>query len=361
MKYYHFIGIVLLIITEIIKYFFSCFPGFVEQYYTRSIFIVINYCLSAFSFVLILPGLFLIPIIYFATIIFSIKSFKSTLSKFLWILNSMGVLYFIFYLVWGFNYYRLPIDNGWKYKSVPFTVQQLESEYEETTVKLVKIRNLLSDSSQKISISNQVINERAQGKILQKNLRQWLKNNEFPTQAPVSIRYNIPKGFFLHFSTAGMYFPFSGEGNVDPGLHPLQFTSVMAHEMAHGYGFADEGTCNFLAYICHHNDKNSWVAYTATMGYWRYLASNVRRISPDFFNRKINEIPTGLKLDLQEMQEFSNKYEDWMPQLQYKIYDAYLKGQGIKEGMLNYNKVIGLVLAYKAANPFIFDASSSPK
>jgi hypothetical protein len=97
------------------------------------------------------------------------------------------------------------------------------------------------------------------------------------------------------------------------------------------------------------------------MGYWRYLASNVRRISPDFFNRKINEIPTGLKLDLQEMQEFSNKYEDWMPQLQYKIYDAYLKGQGIKEGMLNYNKVIGLVLAYKAANPFIFDASSSPK
>ena len=43
------------------------------------------------------------------------------------------------------------------------------------------------------------------------------------------------------------------------------------------------------------------------------------------------------------------------------MYDAYLKGQGIEEGMLNYNKVIGLVLAYKAANSFILDDSSLPK
>jgi hypothetical protein len=43
------------------------------------------------------------------------------------------------------------------------------------------------------------------------------------------------------------------------------------------------------------------------------------------------------------------------------MYDAYLKGQGIKEGMLNYNKVIGLVLAYKAANSFILNDSSLPR
>jgi len=361
MKYYYFTGITLVIFTEIVKYLFSINPVWVEYYYANGVFIGINYFFNLISFVFVLPGLFLIPILYFAFLIYVFISKSIIYLKFIWVINSFGVLYFLFYMVWGFNYYRLPIDNGWKYKSVPFTVQQLESEYEETTVKLLKIRNLLSDSSQKVSISNQVISERARGKILQKNLRKWLKNNGFSTQAPVKLRYNIPKGFFLHFSTAGMYFPFSGEGNIDPGLHPLQFTSVMAHEMAHGYGFADEGTCNFLAYICHHNDKNSWIAYSTTLGYWRYLASNVRRLSPSFFDRKINEIPTGLKLDLLEMQNFSNKYEDWMPQLQYKIYDAYLKGQGIKEGMLNYNKVIGLVLAYKAANPFILEASSSPK
>ena len=140
-----------------------------------------------------------------------------------------------------------------------------------------------------------------------------------------------------------------------------ELEGIMAHEMAHGYGFADEGTCNFLAFICHTNDQNPYIAYATTLGYWRYLASNVRRISPSFFNEKMRKLPSGLRKDLMDIQNYSNGYEDWMPNLQYKMYDAYLKGQGIKEGMLNYNKVIGLVLAYKAANSFILIDSSLPR
>ena len=79
------------------------------------------------------------------------------------------------------------------------------------------------------------------------------------------------------------------------------------------------------------------------------------------FEEKMKELPTGLRKDLIDIQNYSNSYEDWMPNLQYKMYDAYLKGQGIEEGMLNYNKVIGLVLAYKAANSFILIDSSLPR
>jgi hypothetical protein len=220
---------------------------------------------------------------------------------------------------------------------------------------------LLSDTAVRINLSKNKLNENIQHYFLHKNLKKWLNLHHFPANYTIPVRYDLPKGIFLHFSTAGMYFPFSGEGNVDPGLHPLQFTSVMAHEMAHGYGFADEGTCNFLAFICHFNDKNAWISYACTLGYWRYLAVNIRRISPSLFDRLIMEIPTGIKLDLIDIQRFSNKYDDWMPKLQYKMYDAFLKGQGIKEGMLNYDAVIGLVMAYKAANPFILEDVSLPK
>ena len=223
------------------------------------------------------------------------------------------------------------------------------------------MRELLADTAKGVDLVRYNVKNEEQQIIIQKNLQLWLKNHGFPSEAKVPIKSNLPKGIFLHFSTAGMYFPFSGEGNVDPGLHPIHFTSVMAHEMAHGYGFADEGTCNFLAFICHTNDQNPYIAYATTLGYWRYLASNVRRISPSFFNEKMRELPSGLRKDLMDIQNYSNSYEDWMPNLQYKMYDAYLKGQGIKEGMLNYNKVIGLVLAYKAANSFILIDSSLPR
>ena len=361
MKYYHLSGIVLIIFTEIVKYFFANNPSWVEDYYTNGIYLVVSYILQKISILYVLPGLFAIPFLFFIFIILVSLSKQKKLVKFSLIMNSLGFLYFLFYFFWGFNYYRLPIDHQWKFKSAPFTYKQLASEYEETTIHLLKMREFLADTANGVDMVRYNVKIEEQRIIIQKNLQLWLKNHGFPSKAKVPIKYNLPKGIFLHFSTAGMYFPFSGEGNVDPGLHPIHFTSVMAHEMAHGYGFADEGTCNFLAFICHTNDQNPYIAYATTLGYWRYLASNVRRISPSFFKEKMTELPSGLRKDLIDIQNYSNSYEDWMPNLQYKMYDAYLKGQGIKEGMLNYNKVIGLVLAYKAANSFILIDSSLPR
>ena len=361
MKYYHLSGIVLIIFTEIVKHFFADNPSWVEDYYANGIYLVISYILQKISILYVLPGLFAIPFLLFIFIILVSLSKQKKLVKFSLIMNSLGFLYFLFYFVWGFNYYRLPIDHQWKVKSAPFTYKQLASEYEETTIHLLKMREFLADTAKGVDMVRYNVKNEEQRIIIQKNLQLWLKNHGFPSKAKVPIKSNLPKGIFLHFSTAGMYFPFSGEGNVDPGLHPIHFTSVMAHEMAHGYGFADEGTCNFLAFICHTNDQNTYIAYATTLGYWRYLASNVRRISPSIFNEKMRELPSGLRKDLIDIQNYSNSYEDWMPNLQYKMYDAYLKGQGIKEGMLNYNKVIGLVLAYKAANSFILNDSSLPR
>lgn len=360
MKYYHFTGFVLFFFTEIVKKILAGFPDWAEQYYARGIFEVIHYLFRFFSFAFFIPGLFLIPIFYFVFIwwIFKKNNYTNAIS---WFLNSIAFLYFLFYLVWGFNYYRLPIDDDWQVKAKPFSLNELTSEYRETTEHLLKVRQLLADTAVKVDVSKNKLNEKIQHAVIQKNLKEWLSKHRFPSKQSVTLRSDLPKGIFLHFSTAGMYFPFSGEGNVDPGLHPLQFTAVMAHEMAHGYGFADEGTCNFLAFICHVKDSNAWISYATTLSYWRYLAINIRKISPSLFNQLINEIPGGLKSDLAEMQQYSNRYEDWMPEFQYKMYDAYLKGQGIKEGMLNYNKVIGLVLAYKAANAFILDDSSLPR
>ena len=361
MKYYHLSGTVLVIFTELVKYLFASNPSWVEDYYAKGIYLVVSFILQKMSILYILPGLLAIPTLFFVFIFLVSFSKQNKIVKFSLIINSLGFLYFLFYFVWGYNYYRLPIDHQWKFKSTPFTYKQLASEYEETTNHLLNIRKLLADTAKGVDMVKFNVKNEEQRVIIQNNLQRWLKNHGFPSRAKVPIKSNLPKGIFLHFSTAGMYFPFSGEGNVDPGLHPIHFTSVMAHEMAHGYGFADEGTCNFLAFICHTNDRDPFIAYATTLGYWRYLASNVRRISPSYFNEKMKELPTGLRNDLIDIQNYSNSYEDWMPNLQYKMYDAYLKGQGIKEGMLNYNKVIGLVLAYKAAFSFILDDSSLPR
>ncbi|MCB0582976.1 MAG: DUF3810 family protein, partial [Phaeodactylibacter sp.] len=72
----------------------------------------------------------------------------------------------------------------------------------------------------------------------------------------------------------GLYFPFTGEGHIDAGLHPLQKPYVMAHELAHGYGFGDEGTCNFLGYLACIGSDDPVIAYIGHLNYWRTLAAD---------------------------------------------------------------------------------------
>lgn len=43
-----------------------------------------------------------------------------------------------------------------------------------------------------------------------------------------------------------------------------------------------------------------------------------------------------------------DRYPDLIPALQYRVYDAYLKSQGIREGMLNYDRVLVLTHAWRA-------------
>jgi len=128
---------------------------------------------------------------------------------------------------------------------------------------------------------------------------------------------------FLRFGTAGLYWPFVGEGNIDSGLHELQQPFTMAHELAHGYGITNEGVCNFIAYLACQNAENDFIRYSGLVTYWRYAAI--------------------------AYQGFENldKYPDIMPTFRNFAYDKYLKSQGISEGLASYSQIIMLVDAWE--------------
>lgn len=62
------------------------------------------------------------------------------------------------------------------------------------------------------------------------------------------MRVLEPAGCLLVFGTAGIFWPFSGEGYVDSGLDSLVIPFTMAHEFAHGFGWTDEGNAILLLY-----------------------------------------------------------------------------------------------------------------
>ena len=184
-------------------------------------------------------------------------------------------------------------------------------------------------------------------KQLRGQLESWLEKHDFPTIGRARVKRIFPKGIFLRFSSSGLYFPYTGEGQFDAGLHPLQWPFVTMHEMSHAYGFGDEGTCNFLAYLAGTTSKDPVVAYAAHLAFYRTLATNYLRYEPEAYREFRANLPMGIQSDLNAINQNLQAYPDIMPRLRYVAYDTYLRAQGIPEGMQNYNRVIMLVKAWR--------------
>jgi len=181
-------------------------------------------------------------------------------------------------------------------------------------------------------------------------LEKWLVKYGFPINGRVRGRLLRPKGTLLSISTAGVYLPWVGEGHIDAGMYEIQFPFVIAHEMSHGYGFTDEGTCNFIAYQAMRESDNPFFRYSAVLGYWVYLANAIAQYDYEAYKSFYKTLPLGIRNDRRIIRQYSDSYPDIMPYFRDAFYNQYLKTQGIEEGMKNYSRVVMLAAAWREKN-----------
>lgn len=328
----------------------------IEQYYSRGLFLYIRSLFDYTTGLLPFPTLY---ILLLALLIFLIKKLRSksltgqkpTRRLLFFLKGLLGILsavVFLFLLLWGFNYGRVSIEEQLGFEPEPLDYFQLTKELEQATEELIYARSLIpgiTDSALQVEfIAAEDEDE------IRRELKTCLNGFGYPTPGKVRGRLLHPKGSLLRISTAGVYLPWVGEGHIDPGLHPIQIPFVMAHEMSHGYGFGDEGTCNFTAYLALANSENPIFAYSARLGYWNYLARAVYGYDPEAYRDFYLCLPVGVRADRRAIIENGKKYPDIFPVARDAFYNQYLKTQGIKEGIKNYSRVVMLGAAWRKKN-----------
>jgi hypothetical protein len=184
-------------------------------------------------------------------------------------------------------------------------------------------------------------------KAIRSGVENVLKTFNFSSTGKVPLRFINPKGVLLRINTAGFYWPFTGESHVDDGMYPLQWPYVIAHELFHGFGISDEGDCNFLALLACLNAQNDQVIYSGLVGYWRYVASDLRYLIREDYDSYYAALPTSFRNDLHEIHKYLEKYPDVMPKFRNLVYNSYLKSQGVEEGMKSYSRVVMLNYAWR--------------
>ena len=338
----HLTGLLILILSIWISRFF---PEWIEKHYSLVIFpklaTALKFIFGWISFSLFVP---LIVLFIFKLI----KSIKKTDRH--WISITEVLLKYIlfictaFYILWGYNYNRIKVSDKLALNEDILNDSLILNTFLGTGKRLDSISHDLHSGNDTLLPSVNI------KEMVYKSVHSVLIQTGYNNFDIGKLKEFWPKGFLLRISTAGFYMPFTGEANYDGGLHPIQLPFVMCHEYLHSQGFADEGECNFLAYLACHNSNDPLFRYSADIA----LYKTIRGLGDRSKLHDAYVISDQVKKDLEDIRVTMDKYPDFAPQIRDFMYDLYLKLQGIEEGEHNYDNFVQLLIKYNKQHHNVF-------
>ena len=323
-------------------------PQSVESIYSRGVFPIIRWVFDislAFSPIPLIY-LFYAIIFYFIikTLVFQFKksiplSIRLKENAFS-VLSFSGFMVFWFLFLWGYNYARVPFQKQMNIEVSKLDSLSLENELIIAAKEAIDARTRLNSTE----TVRKDISPDFEDKI-RVDISKMLRNNGFIAGGNLRGRGLTPDGILFRFGISGIYMPYVGESNIDSGMHPLEKPFTMAHEMAHGYGWTDEATANFVAYLTCIGSEDAFTQYSGYLMYFRYVASNYRRINTEGYKKFRETLPEGMINDLKAINARIEQFPTWFDT--DGLNNIFLKSQGVKEGTASYSRVVTLVYSWR--------------
>ena len=161
----------------------------------------------------------------------------------------------------------------------------------------------------------------------------------------------MPKGIFFSrvmsaMNVTGLYFPFTGESNLNMDFPAATFPATVAHELAHRRGIASEQQCNFLAVLASTRAENAAYQYSGWLLGYIHLSNALYTVAPEEWREIRASLPAPVEADLRAANEYWARYEGVAARASGKAYDTMLKSYGDELGMRSYGAVVDLLVAY---------------
>ena len=262
------------------------------------------------------------------------------------ILLAGGIVLNLFYLTWGFNYFREPLAQRMELTITSRSVDELEAFVRKTATQARELRATLHENADGVFEP-----EESTGTLFL-SLR-----NAYATlhdEIPV-IPGNPTRAKQIFWSQglswqgiSGIYIGLTAEPNVNVDQPPLLVYQAAAHEMAHQTGIASENEAELVGYLAciRSSDPNirySGLAYALIVaGNALYAADSTRYLAVtdtygDAIWRDLSAYSVYWKAFSGEIRESADRRND-----------AYLKHNSQPSGIKSYGEAVDLLLAYEA-------------
>jgi len=321
------------------------FPSATEKVYSQFLYPFIARIISPFSNIfpfsiddifyvlLILTFLILIILLIVRKISFA-KTGKI-------IVNILAGTYILFYLLWGFNYFREDLN----------TRLELDKHEPNTKAFIIQLKKQIENTNKSWCSFEKWEVEKVDQNIEKsyKKLAPTLKI-KYPAgkRKPKSITVSR---FFAQAGISGYYGPFFNEVHVNSNILPVEYPFILAHEKAHQFGITNEAEANFYAWLVCTKSNSKQLQYSANLHVLQYFLYQGYQLEE--YPGIIAKIDKRVKKDLQIIREhWMSMRNEKIDEAASKVNDFYLKTNKIKKGIEEYSGVVKFVMDYSYDSGF---------
>lgn len=255
-----------------------------------------------------------------------------------------AVVYFLYVLLCGVNYYRHPFTEYSGLEVRPSSAAELSELCEDLAAKANGLREMMiADSNGRVLLTDDDIYgtaERAKKAFAGVSDRFSVLAGTYPRPKPVFFSQAMS-----YLQISGIYFPFTAEANVNVDIPSHQIPVTMCHELTHLRGFMREDEANFIAYMaCVSSDYDDF-AYSGTMLALTYAMNALYSADYSEFERIYATYSDNVRSDMRYVSAYWSRFETKIGEISDKINDTYLKANNQQDGVKSYGRMVDLLLA----------------
>jgi len=263
--------------------------------------------------------------------------------------SDLGIAVALFYVLWGFNYARPPLEGRVGWDSSDIRNEEVAVLAEE----LVEAANFAYVTLRGSEDGGTPTVPPTEWKGMENALAGgWTTARPAVGPFPLwDFGYGRPKPLIAsrlvdYLGISGFYFPWTGEANFNAGAPAMTQPHAIAHEMAHQRGFAREDESNFVGYLVTAAADDDFSRYSAYLFAQRQLLNAMAGADREGAIALARRRFPGVQRDIDAIREYWAQFEGPAREAARKVNDAHLRANRVPGGVLNYGRSVELLVAY---------------
>jgi hypothetical protein len=268
--------------------------------------------------------------------------------------RDLGVIVFLFYLLWGFNYARPRFETqagwpDWDGVAIDELVTLTERAVIESNRAYIDLHGSLDAGRPTALPADRAALDAALD-------RGWeLATPLLSLPGAAALRFGpvkrpLASPILARFGIVGIYFPFTAETNILRDLPAVLAPAAMAHEKAHQRGSTSEAEANFLGMIAAALAPDRHARYSAAMNAQSQLANTLIRRDVTEWRRIGQQRIPGVVRDLRDVDAYFQQFRGIGQAIGGAINDRYLRANRVPDGARDYGRSVRLLITWARRN-----------